>query len=81
MLCRRNGLYVFPSGIALEKDLPMNLIGVDYYIYWCCFWDRCGCRDLRIPLGQILSQVPEGLGCTPGSAVPLRPMELQCTYL
>lgn len=68
MLCKRDGFCVFPSGITLEKDLPMNLLGVDYCIYWCCFWDRCGCGAVKIPVGHILSQGPEavsGLGCTP----------------
>lgn len=48
MLCKTDHLCVFPSGIALEKDLPMYLVGVDYCIYQCCFGDRSGCRAVKI---------------------------------
>lgn len=32
MLCKTDHICVFLSGIALEKDLPVNLVGVDYCV-------------------------------------------------
>lgn len=83
MLCKRDDLCAFPSGIALGKNLPVNLVGVDYCIYWCCFRDRSGDGE-HFPCRQILLQGPEaisGLGSTPGLAVSLRLGKIQWTYL
>lgn len=48
MLCKTDHFWVFLSGVALEKDLPVNLLGVDYCIYRCCFGDRSGYRAVKI---------------------------------
>jgi len=47
MLYKTDDLCAFLSGIALEKDLPVKLVGADYCVYWCCFGDRSGCRAVK----------------------------------
>ena len=48
MLCKTDHLCAFPSGIALEKELPLNAVGADSCLSRGCSGDRPGCRAGKI---------------------------------